>query len=95
MHVRIREGDDESLSRPRPNLYNACCLQLAQYVASEATVKRCANDRCRKPFTTQRGRSEYGQYRSSGVRYCSHLCAKAQSAREQRARRRQEREQGR
>ncbi len=77
------------LLRPPALLYDACCLQLTHYVASEATVVRCANERCRRPFTRQRGRAreDYGQHRSRGVRYCSHLCAKAQSERDRRRRR--------
>ncbi len=93
VHVRLHPDREAALlSRPLPNLYNAGCLQLAQYLSSELTVKRCANERCRKPFTVQRGRAreDYGQHRSRGVRYCSHLCAKAQSARDQRAQRRKE-----
>ncbi len=68
---------------------NACALQLARYLASELTVNRCANQRCRNVFTVQRGgaRSDYGQHRSRGVRYCSPLCAKAQSERDRRRRR--------
>lgn len=92
VHVRTNPDTDALLSRPIPNLYNACCLQLARYLTGEATVARCANERCRKPFTRQRGRArdEYGQHRSRGVRYCSHLCAKAQSERDRRRRRSEE-----
>lgn len=78
------------LVRPMPTLYNVCCLQLARYVADQSqALLRCANDRCSKPFTVQRGRArdDYGQHRSRGVRYCSHLCAKAQSERDRRRRR--------
>lgn len=81
------------LIRPMPTLYNVCCLQLARYVAdSGLTVQRCANERCGQPFTVQRGRAreDYGQHRSRGVRYCSHLCAKAQAERERRRRRTEE-----
>lgn len=90
-HVHVRTGDREwgPATRPSFNLYNACCLQLVQYLADHSTVKRCANERCRQPFTRQRGRArdDYGQHRTRGVRYCSHLCAKAQSERDRRRRR--------
>ena len=83
--------DDPLFTTPtEPNLYNACCLQLARYVADEATVHRCANDRCGKPFTRQRSESKYRQHRSTGVRYCSPRCAANQAERGRRARRRQE-----
>lgn len=92
VHVRTNPATEALLSLPAVTLYNACCLQLAQYLATEAQVSRCANERCRKPFTRQRGRArdDYGQHRSRGVRYCSHLCAKAQSERDRRRRRAEE-----
>ncbi len=94
VHVRAEPTvpDKHRLTRPVPNLYNACCLQLANYLAGDVPVLRCANERCRRPFTRQRGRAreEYGQHRSRGVRYCSHLCAKAQSERDRRRRRAEE-----
>jgi hypothetical protein len=96
VHVRTDNPDyPTDLLRPSALLYDACCLQLTHYLASEARVIRCANERCRRPFTRQRGRAreDYGQHRSRGVRYCSHLCAKAQSERDRRRRRSQERKQ--
>ncbi len=91
VHVRWDPSVSTSarLTRPVPNLFNVCCLQLARYLAGDAPVLRCANERCGRPFTRQRGRArdDYGQHRSRGVRYCSHLCAKAQSERDRRRRR--------
>ncbi len=54
VHVRLLPTYEVSLSRPAPNLYNACCLQQAQYLAGGEKLKRCANDRCRQPFTVHR-----------------------------------------
>lgn len=89
MHVRVSDDFDELFAVEGVNLFNLACLQMARYVAMEAELKRCANDRCRKPFSVQRGRArdDYGQHRSRGVRYCSKLCAKAQSERDRRRRR--------
>lgn len=89
VHVRVGPSP---VGLPPANLYTAGCLQLSHYLAGEATVHRCANERCGQPFTRQRGRAreEYGQHRSRGVRYCSHLCAKAQSERDRRKRRAEE-----
>ncbi len=92
VHVRLA-SDDDAAGRPMPtSLYSCVCLELAHYLTSgtKTTVQRCANDRCRQPFTKQRGRSQFGQHRSTGVRFCSPLCAKAQSERDRRARRRGE-----
>lgn len=96
VHVRTENPayrDHSEWVRPSPLLFDACCLQLVHYLTGGAQVHRCANERCRRPFTRQRGnaREDYSQYRSRGVRYCSPLCAKAQSERDRRRRRSQER----
>ena len=96
MHVLLRPGDERGLSLqlPQPNLYNVCVLQLMQYVTDQAPVQRCANDRCGRMFTVQRTSGRRRRFENSshstGVRYCSHLCAKAQSERDRRRRRREE-----
>ena len=92
MHVRLGSDDTATSSRPVPNLYNAVAVQIAQFLGSDQPMTRCGNERCRRPFTVQRsGRRRYASsHHAAGVRYCSHLCAKAQSERDRRARRRQE-----
>lgn len=73
---------------PQPNLYSVMALQLASYLADDQQIQRCANERCRRYFTVQRGRAKYdGTNHKTGVRYCQHLCAKAQSERDRRRRR--------
>lgn len=71
-------------------VYNAAAAQLANDVYSGATLQTCQNETCRRPFTKQRGRAEYGAYRSKGVLYCSNNCSLAQAQRELRRRRRKE-----
>jgi hypothetical protein len=92
MHVRLNPEDRATLALPRPNLYNATVLQLTQYLGGDGPITRCANERCRRPFSVQRtDRRRYpNSHHDAGVRYCSHRCAKAQSERDRRARRRQE-----
>lgn len=45
----------------------------------------CASETCGRAFWVQEGRSEHGQHRTVGVKFCSKQCASAQT---QRARRR-------
>lgn len=93
MHVLLNPGDARNLAltMPTPNLYNAAVLQLTQYLGG-GPIAPCANERCRRPFTVQRGtRRRYeGTAHTTGVRYCSALCAKAQSERDRRRRRKAE-----
>ncbi len=54
-------------------------------------IKICGSETCGREFRWHDGRSEDGQYRTEGVKYCSHPCAKAQGQRELRRRRKTER----
>jgi hypothetical protein len=84
VHVRY-PGADALLDRP--STYEVAVLQLAQLIAEERRVRTCANERCRRLFTRQRGRAKYDNTgHATGVIYCSNLCAKAQSERNRRAR---------
>lgn len=51
------------------------------------TLKECANETCDRWFRFQEGGARLGQYRSTGVIYCSVKCARAQAMREYRRRR--------
>jgi hypothetical protein len=89
VHVVVNDEEGPYARPTVPNLYNVICLELARQAVAGQKVKLCANERCGRPFTRQRGRAreDYAQFRSRGVRYCSHLCAKAQSERDRRRRR--------
>jgi hypothetical protein len=81
-HVQV---DIQPQIRPA-SLYSVAMLQMINDLAAGGSVRRCANEACRRPFLKQRGRSEYGGHRLHGVKYCNASCAQAQYQREKRRR---------
>ena len=74
--------------RPLPRILPAVALQLLEWVGEGIPARPCANEPCGQLFTRQRGRAQAGQYRTTGVMYCSSWCAKAQAQRDYRRRKR-------
>jgi hypothetical protein len=86
--TRLPGGGLIEYGEPTVDLYTALCVQLFNVMVEDGPIRTCANERCGKRFRRQRGRAEYGQYRTEGVRFCSRECAKAQGERERRRRQR-------
>ncbi|MFH8295433.1 hypothetical protein [Streptomyces sp. NPDC018059] len=76
-----------SLGDRRPTIYSVAFLQMYNHIAENAVIRQCASETCRRAFVRQRGRAAYGQNRTSGIKYCTRECARAQAQREHRRRR--------
>jgi hypothetical protein len=86
--IPSEESSEISPYEETPELYEVMCLELFNHIVERAVYRTCANESCRRTFVRQQGRAEHGQNRTSGVRYCSPECARAQASREYRRRRR-------
>jgi hypothetical protein len=62
----------------------ALTTQLFNLMHEDAPIRWCANEPCGRPFVHQRGRSAAGQYRTTGIKFCSVSCARAQAQRQYR-----------
>lgn len=71
-----------------PQLYDVMCLEIFNHIVENAIYRTCANESCRRTFVRQHGRAQHHQNRTSGVRYCSADCARAQASRDYRRRKR-------
>lgn len=69
------------------DLYAAGCVQVANLMNELLPPHRCRNERCGRAFVRQRDGAVQGQFRTTGVSYCSPTCQKAQAQREWRRKR--------
>jgi hypothetical protein len=79
------EGEDRPFSLPDLTAYAVAALQLYNDMATGAAYRVCASETCDFVFTTQRGTAAYYQ-RTSGTKYCTNKCARAQAERQRRRR---------
>jgi hypothetical protein len=61
--------------------YTAMMCQVRNDVASNTPWRVCENESCRRLFARQEGGAKAGQYRTTGVMYCTPQCARAQAQR--------------
>jgi hypothetical protein len=73
-------------------LFEVCAAELYNDIVAQTEYKTCANERCGRLFVLQHGRAVHGQHRTSGVKYCSPACARAQNQRNYRRRQAQPRQ---
>ncbi len=86
--VRVTTPSGTSMALPQVTAFSVAALQLLNDLALQTPLRHCGNVRCPYGgvFTRQRGRAQYGQHRTSGTKYCSSTCARAQGERERRRR---------
>lgn len=70
--------------RPHAGLYSAAVCQVFNLIIAEDAARRC--ERCGVIFVHQLGGAVAGQYRSTGVQFCSPSCARAEMQRRYRIR---------
>lgn len=90
----VRPGNDGAPDAPIAlfsdvSCWHALCLELFNHMVEGAKYKTCANEACGRLFVRQQGRALHGQHRTSGVKYCSSSCARAQAQRGYRRRQHQ------
>ena len=71
---------------PRVDLYSAACRQIFNLIVEDGTARLCENETCSVVFVHQIGGSKYGQYRTTGLRFCSPACARMETQRQYRRR---------
>ena len=65
-------------------LYAICMLELFNHIVEEARYRICPV--CERPFVRHQGRSDLGQHRLLGVKFCSVECNRINAQREYRRR---------
>ena len=83
------DDDDNEPGSGDITTWTLCCAELFNHISESATYKTCQNERCGRLFVRQEGRAAHGQHRTTGIKYCSWACARAQAQRQYRRRQRQ------
>lgn len=92
-HLRLELLGTERESAPKPvpaTTYEVLALQLFNDVATHTAYRRCTNETCGRLFSPVPMSAKYGSGEFHGEKYCSVQCARAQSQREYRRRKKAE-----
>jgi hypothetical protein len=97
-HARVeyaaRVGAGElALGVPQVSLYEAACAAVFNLVLKQPTARRCENETCGRVFVHQLGGAKFRQHRSTGLRFCTPECARAEASRRYRRRKAARKEQ--
>lgn len=79
--VELPGGSEFTYGLPRVGLYTAACRQIFNLIVEDGTARLCENEPCPVVFVRQIGGAQAGQYRKTGLRFCSPACARAQTQR--------------
>ncbi|MCP4303551.1 MAG: hypothetical protein GY788_01435 [bacterium] len=74
--------------RPASGLFEGIALQVFNIIQADLQIRLCANETCERRFIRQEGRSKVRQATATNVRYCTSRCAKTQTQRAYRRRKR-------
>jgi hypothetical protein len=83
------------LGVPRVSLYSAACREVFNLVLEQPTARHCENATCGRVFVHQLGGAKFRQHRSTGLRFCTPECARAEASRQYRRRKAAGKEQAR
>lgn len=89
---RAESSFERRSGMPTPDLFGGLCRQVFNLVAENLDPHECQNETCKRLFIRQQGGGAgTTQRHTTGLSYCSRLCAKAQAQREYRRRKAAER----
>lgn len=76
--------------QPHVGLYSAACHQFFNFIVTGATPRLCENATCGRVFVHQIGGSAGHWHRSKGLRFCTPKCARAETQRQYRRRKKEQ-----
>jgi hypothetical protein len=84
----LDDGSEFVFGLPEVGLYSAACRQVFNLAVEQPTARRCESATCGRVFVHQLGGAKHRQHRSTGLRFCTPECARAEASRQYRRRKR-------